>query len=93
MSKTKLFEAWTFKLALPEPFDDPQYSGAKDFGLSQYNQTGRVRKATLHAPTLRALLAYAKLQSATEQAPMINLKQIGTPKFSSSLTLWMTMII
>lgn len=67
MSKTKLFEAWTFKLALPEPFDDPQYSGAKDFGLSQYNQTGRVRKATLHAPTLRALLAYAKLQSASEQ--------------------------
>ena len=66
MARTKLFESWTFKMALPEPFDDPQFSGAKDFGLSKYNSAGRAPKATLHAPSLRALLAYAKLVAACE---------------------------
>lgn len=75
MSKSKMFEAWTFRLSLPEPFDDPQYSGAKDFGQSQYNQASRNRKATLHAPTLRALLAYAKLVSATERG--LSLDHLG----------------
>ena len=41
-----------------------------DFGLSQYNTAGRLRKATLHAPSLRALFAYAKLVIATEQGAM-----------------------
>ena len=78
MSKTRLFDAWTFRLSLPEPFDDPQYAGAKDFGLSQYNMATRNRKATLHAPTLRALLAYTKLVSATEQGkPVDHLGAIG----------------
>lgn len=66
MARNKLFESWTFRLSLPAPFDDPSYSGQKDFGLSQYNATGRVKKASLHAPSLRALLAYAKLVLATE---------------------------
>ena len=60
MARGKLFEAWTFKLSLPAPFDDPKFSGMHDFGLSQYNTAGRLRKATLHAPSLRALFAYAK---------------------------------
>lgn len=66
MPRGKLFEGWSFKLSLPAPFDDPQYSGAQDHGQSQYNYAGRVKKATLHAPTMRALLAYAKLANATE---------------------------
>ena len=66
MARGKLFESWSFKLALPAPFDDPQYSGMKDFGLSKYNATGNMKKATLHAPSLRALLAYAKLVTASE---------------------------
>lgn len=66
MARGKLFEGWSFKLSIPEPFDDPKYSGAKDFGQSQYNYAGQVKKATLHAPTMRALLAYAKLANATE---------------------------
>ena len=70
MARGKLFEAWTFKLSLPAPFDDPKYSGMHDFGLSQYNTAGRLRKATLHAPSLRALFAYAKLVLATEQGSM-----------------------
>ena len=61
MARGKLFESWSFKLSLPEPFDDPQYSGMKDFGLSKYNSAGSVPKASLHAPTLRAILAYANL--------------------------------
>lgn len=64
MGRGKLFEAWSFRLAQPAPFDDPQYSGAKGVGLSRYNTAGSARKATLHAPTMRALLAYAKLVSA-----------------------------
>ncbi len=65
MPKTKLFESRTFKLQLPSPFDDPSFSGAKSFGLSRYN-TISVQKSTLHAPTLRALLAYAKLVHETD---------------------------
>lgn len=64
MAKTKLFDSWTFALQLPAPFNDPAYAGSKAFGFSRYN-TVSVQKATLHAPTLRALLAYAKLVHET----------------------------
>lgn len=67
MARGKLFESWTFKLTLPEPFEDPKYSGMHDTGLSRYNCTGRLKKATLHAPSLRALLAYANLILASEK--------------------------
>ncbi len=66
MARGKLFESWSFKLNLPAPFDDPSYSGQMDFGLSKYNSAGTVKKSSLHAPSLRALLAYAKLVNATE---------------------------
>ena len=72
MAKTKLFESWTFRLQLPPPFDDPKYSGAKPMGFSQYNTSSTAQKATLHAPTLRALLAYAKLVSATENGQSVD---------------------
>ena len=58
-------------MQLPAPFDDPQYSGAKAMGFSQYNTSSTAQKATLHAPSLRALLAYAKLVSATEKGQSI----------------------
>ena len=66
MARGKLFESWSFKLSIPAPFDDPKYSGAQNHGQSQYNYAGAVQKATLHAPTMRALLAYAKLANAAE---------------------------
>lgn len=66
MAKTKLFEAWSFRLQQPAPFDDPKYAGSKSMGFSQYNTSSTAQKSTLHAPTMRALLAYAKLVSATE---------------------------
>ena len=67
MSKTKLFESWTFRLQLPAPFDDPQYAGAKNHSFSQYNISSTAQKSTLHAPSLRALLAFVKLVSAAEK--------------------------
>ena len=65
MAKTKLFDSYTYKLTLPAPFDSPNCTGAKSFGFSRYN-TVSVQKSTLHAPTLRALLAYAKLVHETD---------------------------
>lgn len=67
MSKTKLFESWTFRLQLPAPFDDPKYAGAKNHSFSQYNISSTAQKSTLHAPSLRALLAFVKLVSASEK--------------------------
>ena len=67
MAKCKLFEGWTFRLRRPAPFDGPDGDGAKDFGQSRYNTAGPVQKATLHAPTLRALLAYSRLRTAEEK--------------------------
>ena len=66
MARAKLFESWSFKLKMPAPFDDPQYLGQKNFGRSQYNTNTSVGASTLHAPSLRALMAYAKLVSAAE---------------------------
>lgn len=78
MARGKLFESWSFKMQMPEPFDDPQYSGGKDFGLSRYNSAGTLKKASLHAPSLRALLAYARLVNASEQGQSTeNLGAIG----------------
>ena len=66
MPKCKLFESWTFRLPRPAPFEDSAYDGAKGFGHSRYNAVGAIQKSTLHAPTLRALLAYARLRTAAE---------------------------
>ena len=75
MPRCKLFESWTFRLQRPAPFDGAAYDGAKDFGLSCYNKAGAVQKATLHAPTLRAVMAYATLRSAVENGQ--DLKDLG----------------
>ena len=75
MPKCKLFENWTFRLPRPAPFDDPIYDGAKDYSQSRYNAAGAVQKATLHAPTLRALMAYAKLRTASDNGQ--DLKDLG----------------
>ena len=66
MARSKLFESWSFKLKLPAPFDDPQYAGQKNMGRSKYNTNTSVGTATLHAPSLRALLAFAQLVNASE---------------------------
>jgi MoxR-like ATPase len=78
MARSKLFEGWSFKLKLPAPFDDPQYAGQKNMGRSKYNTNASGGTATLHAPSLRALLAFAKLVNASEQgSPTDDLGAIG----------------
>lgn len=44
MAKTKLFEAWSFRLQQPVPFDDPKYAGSKSMGFSQYNTSSTAQK-------------------------------------------------
>lgn len=51
MAKTKLFEAWSFRLQQPAPFDDPKYAGSKSMGFSQYNTSSTAQKSTLHTTT------------------------------------------
>jgi len=66
MPKTKLFDSYTFKRHLPEPFNDPSISkeSSDDANLSKYN-TVSTKKATLHAPALSGILAYMELEMAT----------------------------
>lgn len=45
MGRGKLFEAWSFRLAQPAPFDDPQYSGAKGVGLLYWLLKSVLRQA------------------------------------------------
>ena len=72
MAKCKLFESWSFRMKRPAPFDDVAYDGARDFGQSAYNTAGSVHKATLHAPSLYALLAYCKLRTAAERGEEVS---------------------
>lgn len=65
MPQCKLFAEWTFKLDLPEPFNDPSVQKARTDVYSRYCST-RAKRSTLHAPTLRALLKYAALVDAAE---------------------------
>lgn len=57
-----LIDNWTFRRALPDPFkdytDDPTFNGI----ASKYCTQPRP-KATLHAATLRAVLAYMELET------------------------------
>ena len=56
-----LFETWTLKQELPEPFarivreSGGKRTSVKEKDCSTYN-TGKAKSATLHAPTLRAIL-------------------------------------
>ena len=51
MGRGKLFEAWSFRLAQPAPFDDPQYSGAKGVGLVSPIGTSFPRRLFVSAST------------------------------------------
>lgn len=60
MSRSKLFESWTYGLKLPIPLDGITQRNYKDVG-SRYNLADVVQ-STLHAPTLKAILAYVHLK-------------------------------
>ncbi|MDO4336464.1 MAG: hypothetical protein Q4C91_00045 [Eubacteriales bacterium] len=69
----KIFESWTFNRTLPEPFAGVAASrGKKDTTepvfLSIHNHMTRAKRATLHAPTLNALLAAAVIKEGEKGA-------------------------
>ncbi len=63
-----LFETWTLKQELPEPFaglveeNGGKRTSVKEKDCSIYN-TGKAKSATLHPPTLRAILKLYELMS------------------------------
>lgn len=75
MPNSMLFDSCTFTMALP-----PEFSGfdkETTIHVSMYN-TGSVKKSTLHAPTLRAVMAYMRLSKAsTDGTPLDGLGAIG----------------
>lgn len=67
MGNTKLFEHWTFHRPLPEPFKSEAEKRGKKTSvdancISKHNQMTRGKRATLHAPTLHALIAAAEIE-------------------------------
>lgn len=66
MAEVKLFDTWTYQERIPEPFENLlkkkglQKTVTNKEWLSQYNDG---TNATLHSPTLRALLNVAKIYS------------------------------
>ena len=66
MGNIKLFETWTFNRSIPEPFASEVAKAGKKTSvepesLSRHNHMTRGKRATLHAPTLRALIAVAEI--------------------------------
>lgn len=62
MAQTKLFQNWTWSRDLPAPFDDPGIVKQRTDVSSKYNNMTTV-KSTLHAATLRGILAYLALDT------------------------------
>ncbi|CUX25468.1 AAA family ATPase [Clostridium sp. C105KSO13] len=77
MANYKLVDNWTFRRKLPEPFedytDDPVF---KDVYSKYCNQPQK--KSTLHASTLRALLAYMELEAPSGAKTPEELGAIGS---------------
>lgn len=72
-----LFDNITFGMETPEPFNDPSIDKESKTVYSRYN-VASVKRSTLHAPTLRAIMAYMKLYKAfTDGAAVDNLGAIG----------------
>lgn len=72
-----LFDSRTFIMAYPPPFDDTSIARESTTACSKYN-VASVKKSTLHAPTLRAIMAYIKLyQAFTDGGSTENLGAIG----------------
>lgn len=62
MAKIPLFGNWTWKLALPEPFDKV----ANNVSTTHYSIycTTSIKKSTLHGPALSAILAYLDMDTS-----------------------------
>ena len=62
MPNSMLYDACTFTMAVPPEFDS--YPKDTPIYTSGYN-VGSIKKSTLHAPTLRAIMAYMNLSKAS----------------------------
>lgn len=62
MAKIPLFGNWTWKLALPEPFDKVS-NNVSTTHYSIYCTTA-IKKSTLHSPALSAVLAYLDMDTS-----------------------------
>lgn len=62
MAKSPLFNNWTWKLSMPEPFDKI----ASNVSTTHYSSycTVAAKKSTLHAPLLAAILAYMEMDTS-----------------------------
>lgn len=67
MAKTALFNAWTWKCSLPEPFDAVTDNVSKTH-YSKYSPSSNP-KSTLHSSILSAVLAYMEVDTALTSAP------------------------
>ncbi|MDO4274143.1 MAG: AAA family ATPase [Eubacteriales bacterium] len=72
-----LIANWTFRKTLPEPFKD-YTDDAKFTGIASKYCTQPRPQATLHAATLRAVLAYMELESPTAGKKPEELGAIGS---------------
>lgn len=61
MAKTPLFQNWSWKRTLPEPFDKEDAVSTASY--SKYC-IGSTKKATLHSAALSAILAYMDMDTA-----------------------------
>lgn len=77
MPKGKLLPSWSFQRKLPEPFEDYTDDRVRKDVYSKYC-TQPQKKSTLHAATLRAILAYMELESPTGGKPTGELGAIGS---------------
>lgn len=68
---------WGFKRKLPEPFEDYTDHAIFDDIASKYCTQPR-KKSTLHAATLRAVLAYLELENPVGSTPPEKLGAVGT---------------
>lgn len=75
---------WGFKRKLPEPFEDYTDHAIFDDIASKYCTQPR-KKSTLHAATLRAVLAYLELENPVGSTPPEKLGAVGT---NPTILLW-----
>lgn len=77
MPSGKLIDNWSFKRKLPEPFED--YSDDPVFkNVYSVHCTQAQKRSTLHAATLRAVLAYMELETPSGSIPSEELGAIGS---------------
>lgn len=75
---------WGFKRKLPEPFEDYTDHAIFDDIASKYCTQPR-KKSTLHAATLRAVLAYLELENPVGSTPP---ESLGRSVPNPTILLW-----